>query len=105
MLNQYFEATEDNLDFIFANAALENIYFALVSLNYIFNHSDFDEHIYVNEHTFYFFHIQSILTACSNISSIFYNSCSDIRDRSDSVCACKRFLAELKWFNVKEVYN
>lgn len=73
MLNRYFHATEDNIDFIYANIAVKNIYFALVSLDYIFYHNDFEIEIYHDEHTFYFFHIQSILTACGNISNVFYN--------------------------------
>ena len=74
MLNRYFEATEDNLDFMFANTSVKNIHFALISLDYIFHHSDFKMGIYHDEHTFYFFHIQSLLTACGNISNVFYNT-------------------------------
>lgn len=73
MLNRYFEATEDNIDFMYANVAVKNIYFALISLDYIFNDSDFELSRYHDEHTFYFFHIQSLLTACGNISNVFYN--------------------------------
>ena len=73
MLNRYFEASEDNIDFMYANIAVKNIYFALISLDYIFNHPDFDIGIYHDEHTFYFFHIQSLLTACGNITNVFYN--------------------------------
>jgi len=73
MLNRYFEASEDNIDFMYANIAVKNIYFALISLDYIFNHPDFEIGIYHDEHTFYFFHIQSLLTACGNITNVFYN--------------------------------
>ena len=73
MLNKYFKASRDNLDFVFLNAVLKNIDFALISLDYIFNHSDFDCAIYHDKHTFYFFHIQSILTACGNIHNVFFN--------------------------------
>lgn len=73
MLNRYFKITDDNKEFVYANMAVKNINFALISLDYIFNHSDFEYGIYHDEHTFYFFHIQSILTACGNISNIFYN--------------------------------
>ena len=73
MLNRYFRATEDNIDFLYANIAVKNIYFALISLDYIFNYNDFEIGIYHDEHAFYFFHIQSILTACGNISNVFYN--------------------------------
>ena len=73
MLNRYFKLTNGNLDFMYANIAVKNINFALVSLDYIFNHPDFNVGIYHNEHTFYFFHIQSLLTACGNICNVFYN--------------------------------
>lgn len=72
MLNRYFK-TDGNLDFLYANMVLKNIYFALVSLDYIFNHPNFNLGIYHDEHTFYFFHIQSILTACGNINNVFNN--------------------------------
>ena len=73
MFNQYITTDGTNKEFIFANIALKNIDFALVSLDYIFNHSDFEYGIYHDEHTFYFFHIQSILNACGNLYDIFYN--------------------------------
>ena len=73
MLNRYFRASENNIDFLYANIAVKNVNFALISLDYIFNHPDFEISIYHDEHTFYFFHIQSTLTACGNISNVFYN--------------------------------
>lgn len=72
MFNKYFNA-EGNIDFIYANITVKNIYFALISLDYILNRQDFDIGIYHDEHTYYFFHIQSLLTACGNISNVFYN--------------------------------
>ena len=73
MFNKYFKLTNGNLDFMYANMAVKNINFALISLDYIFNHPDFNIGIYHDEHSFYFFHIQSLLTACGNISNVFYN--------------------------------
>ncbi len=73
MLNKYIKTDGNNKEFIFANIALKNIDFALISLDYIFNHSDFKWGIYHDEHTFYFFHIQSLLNACGNLYDIFYN--------------------------------
>ena len=73
MLNCYFDASKVNPDFVYSNIAVKNIYFALISLDYIINHPEFDIGIYHDEHTYYFFHIQSTLTACGNISNIFYN--------------------------------
>ncbi len=73
MFNEYIETDGNNKEFIFANIALKNIDFSLISLDYIFNHNNFDYGIYFDEHTFYFFHIQSILNACGNLYDIFYN--------------------------------
>ncbi|MDD3261267.1 MAG: hypothetical protein PHU79_05040 [Oscillospiraceae bacterium] len=74
MLNRYFNATEDNIDFLYANISVKNIHFALISLDHILHHTDFQIGIYHDEHTYYFFHLQSLLTACGNISNVFYNN-------------------------------
>lgn len=74
MLNRYFKA-DGNINFIYANAALKNINFALVSLDYIMNDYHYNIGIYHDEHTYYFYHIQSLLTACGNICNVFYNNC------------------------------
>lgn len=84
MLNRYFK-TDGNLDFVYANMVLKNINFALVSLDYIFNHPNFCLGIYHDEHTFYFFHIQSLLTACGNISNVLNN-----RKNEQSQTRCDR---------------
>lgn len=74
MLNKYFRIDGNNsLDFMYANIAVQNIYFALISLDYIFDSGKYDIGVYHDKHTYYFFHIQSILTACGNISNVFYN--------------------------------
>lgn len=74
MLNKYFRIDGNNsLDFMYANIAVQNIYFALISLGYIFDSGKYDIGVYHDKHTYYFFHIQSILTACGNISNVFYN--------------------------------
>lgn len=72
MLNRYFNA-DGNIDFLYANISVKNIHFALISLDHILYRTDFDIGIYHDEHTYYFFHIQSLLTACGNISNVFYN--------------------------------
>ena len=96
MLNRYFKASRENLDFVFLNAVLKNIYFALISLDYIFNHSDFKCGIYHDKHTFYFFHIQSILTACGNISNVFYNYNTFTFVKQEEITArCQRLRALL----------
>lgn len=74
MFNRYFIVDGNNsLDFMYANIAVKNIYFALISLDYIFDCGKYDIGIYHDEYTYYFFHIQSLLTACGNIANVFYN--------------------------------
>jgi len=100
MLNKYFKASRENLDFVFLNAVLKNIYFALISLDYIFNHSDFKYGIYHDKHTFYFFHIQSILTACGNIRNVFFNySHFDFVKQKEITARCQRLRALLNISN------
>lgn len=75
MLNRYFRVGGNNsMDFMYANIAVKNIYFALISLDYIFDYGKYNIGIYHDEHTYFFFHIQSLLTACGNIANVFYNS-------------------------------
>ena len=57
MLNCYFDASKVNPDFVYSNIAVKNIYFALISLDYIINHPEFDIGIYHDEHTYYFFRL------------------------------------------------
>lgn len=98
MFNRRFKISNnnnDNIDFIYANSVVENIRFALISLNYIFNFNDFNKGIYHDEHTFYFFHIQSILTACGNISNVFYNY--SVFNGKETTARCARLRAQ---FNV-----
>ena len=74
MLNRHFDSS-NNPDFIYVNAVLQNIDYALISLNYIFNKSEFySQDIYHNDHAYYFYYIQNTLTACGNISNVFYNN-------------------------------
>lgn len=73
MLNRYFDPKEDP-DFIYANAAFQNVNYALISLHYIFfEKQKFDIGVYHDEHTYYFYHIQNVLTACGNLTNVFYN--------------------------------
>ena len=74
MLNRYFRVDGNNsIDFMYANIAVENIYFAQISLDHIFDPGKNEIGIYHDEHTYYFFYIQSLLTACGNIANVFYN--------------------------------
>lgn len=74
MFNRYFNAGEDSMEFLFAHIAVKNIDFALISLNCILNPSDIDYDLFRDEHTYYFFHIQSILAACGNLYNVFYGA-------------------------------
>jgi len=90
MMNRYFDSSADK-DFIIANAALNNIYFALVSLNHIFQCEKFYENsisVYHNKHTYYFYHIQALLTACGNLCNVFYNNTH--RGNKDYTKRCAR---------------
>lgn len=75
-MNQYFDSSIDP-DFVFANSALKNINFALVALDYILDdyvHYENTIGIYHDEHKYFFYHIQALLTACGNINNIFFNN-------------------------------
>lgn len=74
MFNQYFAAGEDSIEFLFAHLAVKNIDFAAVSLRCILEPRRIDYTLFQDEHTYYFFHIQSILTACDNLYNIFYGN-------------------------------
>lgn len=72
MFNRYFEAGEDSMEFLFAHMAVKNIDFALISLNCVLDPQNINYDLFRDEHTYYFFHIQSILAACGNLYNIFY---------------------------------
>jgi hypothetical protein len=94
MLNRYFNS-KNNPDLLYANIVLKNINFALIALDYIFNNHHYDIGIYHDEHTYYFYHIQSLLTACGNISNVFYNTFS-------GKTACERSKRLRDLFNVSK---
>ncbi|MFZ3170693.1 MAG: hypothetical protein WA118_01705 [Carboxydocellales bacterium] len=73
MFNRYFEAGEYNREFLFAHLTVKNIDFALISLECILEREEFDVTLYTDMHTYYFFHLQSLLAACGNISNVFYS--------------------------------
>lgn len=97
MLNRYFKVDGNNsLDFMYANMAVKNIYFALISLDYIFDPDKYNVGVYHDEHAYYFFHIQSLLTACGNISNIFYNPNGYNGRRSTERCRRLRDMLGIK---------
>ena len=83
MFNRKIEITEDNESILFVNAVIENLRYGIISLdmmqNYNINNCYND---YYDEHTFYFFHMQSILTAQGNIYNVLFNDYYDRRQVS-----------------------
>ena len=80
MFNRQIEITRENESILFINAVIENLRYGIISLDMMFN--NVEENIcqkYYDEHTFYFFHIQSVLTAQGNIYNVLYNDYFDIR--------------------------
>lgn len=75
MFNRQIEITRENESILFINAVVENLRYGIISLDMMFNCDE--ENLYQNyydEHTFYFFHMQSVLTAQGNIHNVlFYN--------------------------------
>lgn len=72
MFNRKIEATKENQDILFVNAVIENLRYGLISLDAILNGKTTSEY-YNDEHTFYFFHVQSLLTAKGNIYNVLFN--------------------------------
>ena len=78
MFNRRIEITKENESILFINAVIENLRYGLISLDMMF-HCD-EGSVYQNyydEHTFYFFHMQSVLTAQGNIYNVLYNDYFD----------------------------
>ena len=71
MFNRKIEITKENESILFINAVIENLRYAIISLDAIFNTRDYSD--YYDEHTFYFFHMQSVLTAQGNIYNVLFN--------------------------------
>ncbi len=71
MFNRRIEITKENEPILFINAVIENLRYAIISLDAIFSQKDYSG--YYDEHTFYFFHMQSVLTAQGNIYNVLFN--------------------------------
>ncbi|NLH45179.1 MAG: hypothetical protein GX451_03505, partial [Acholeplasmataceae bacterium] len=78
MFNNYFKSDKNNIEFLFANVTVKNVDFALISLSALLDGENIDYNLYNDEHTFCFFHIQSLLTACGNIYNVFYGFSSKL---------------------------
>ena len=87
MFNRQIEITRENESILFINAVVENLRYGIISLDMMFNCDE--ENLYQNyydEHTFYFFHMQSVLTAQGNIYNVLYNDFYD-----------KKIISQGKW--------
>ena len=73
MFNRPIEIAKENESILFINAVIENLRYANISLDIMFNGGKDIYQKYYDEHTFYFFHMQSILTAQGNIYNVLYN--------------------------------
>ena len=76
MFNRQIEITRENESILFINAVIENLRYGIISLDRMFSGKTLEDYYnnYYDEHTFYFFHMQSVLTAQGNIHNVlFYN--------------------------------
>ena len=73
MFNRQIEITRENESILFINSVIENLRYGLISLDTMFNCDEESVYQrYYDEHTFYFFHMQSVLTAQGNIWNVLY---------------------------------
>lgn len=73
MFNRQIEITRKNESILFINAVIENLRYGIISLDMMFNcdeETDFQQ--YYDKHTFYFFHMQSVLAAQGNIWNVLF---------------------------------
>ena len=74
MFNRKIKISKENQSILFINAVIENLRYGIISLDMMFNCNDNTiRQNYDDEHTFYFFHMQSVLTAQGNIYNVLYN--------------------------------
>ena len=74
MFNRKIEITKENESILFVNAVIENLRYGIISLDMMQNYEIKNcYNDYYDEHTFYFFHMQSILTAQGNIYNVLFN--------------------------------
>lgn len=73
MFDEYIEFNEENMDLLFVNGVVENLKYGLISLDTMFR-GEVADSFYHDEYTFFFFHMQSVLTAQGNIWNILFNT-------------------------------
>lgn len=74
MLNEYIDSEDMTEDTLLLATIRMNIEFALVSVRCVINSPNYDEEVYGNRFVYYFFHLQSLLTACGSITSAFFST-------------------------------
>lgn len=81
MFNRKIEITKENESILFVNAVIENLRYGIISLDMMQNYKSGNCYNgdYYDEHTFYFFHMQSVLTAQGNIYNVLFNEYYDYR--------------------------
>ena len=78
MFNRKIEITRENESILFINSVIENLRYGIISLDIMLSCGEEDIYQkYYDEHTFYFFHMQSVLTAQGNIHNVLYNDFYD----------------------------
>ena len=74
MFNRKIEITKENESILFVNAVIENLRYGIISLDMMQSYKLGNRYNdYYDEHTFYFFHMQSVLTAQGNIYNVLFN--------------------------------
>ena len=74
MFNRLIQTNRGNADFQLVHIAVKNIDFALISIESILNDENINIELYNDYNTYYFFHLQSIMSSCGNIFNVFYNT-------------------------------
>ena len=78
MFNRQIKITRENESILFINSVIENLRYGIISLDIMLSCGEEDIYQkYYDEHTFYFFHMQSVLTAQGNIHNVLYNDFYD----------------------------
>ncbi len=73
MYNKWISNTSNNEEFMFANLAMKNMEFALISIEHILN-VQIDYKVYQDDYTYFFYYLQNLMTACGSIADIFNNN-------------------------------
>ncbi len=96
MFNLKIPIDENNLEILFANALVENLRYGIISLDTMF-YTKFEGEVagtFEDEHTFYFFYMQSVLTAQGNIWNVLFNNYFE-----------KRRISQNRILKLREIFN